>query len=86
MLWFNRVDNRSNLNGNNNLNYNNSVRGITQAMSGLKSHQDFTHRTVRTLIMNEQDRLYLKICSHENLEAAFKKARKRKSTKPYVIF
>lgn len=29
--------------------------------------------------------LYLKLCSYENLEAAFKKAKKRKSTKPYVV-
>ena len=33
----------------------------------------------------EISELYSKLCSHENLEAAFKKAKKRKSTKPYVL-
>jgi retron-type reverse transcriptase len=35
--------------------------------------------------MNEQNCLYLEICSYANLEAAFKKAKKRKSTKLYVV-
>jgi retron-type reverse transcriptase len=33
----------------------------------------------------ELSELYSKLCSYENLEAAFNKAKKRKSTKPYVI-
>lgn len=34
--------------------------------------------------MNEKD-LFTKLCSYENLELAFKKARKGKTLKPYVL-
>lgn len=34
--------------------------------------------------MNEED-LFTKLCSYENLELAFKKARKKKTFKPYVL-
>ena len=35
--------------------------------------------------MKTYKNLYPKLCSEENLALAFKKARKRKSKKPYVI-
>ena len=35
--------------------------------------------------MKTYKNLYTSLCSYENLELAFKKARKRKSLKPYVI-
>lgn len=35
--------------------------------------------------MNTYTRLYQKVCSYSNLELAFRKARKRKTRKPYVI-
>jgi len=35
--------------------------------------------------MIENDELYEELCSYENLELAFKKARRGKTLKPYVI-
>ena len=69
----NRIDNNSNANGNNNLNNNNGrLVGI-----------DYLLELGRLLMMNTD--LYLKICSYENLEKAFQKARTGKTLKPYVV-
>lgn len=39
----------------------------------------------KTYLMKTYNNLYEKLCSYENLENAFKKAKKRKSAKTYVI-
>jgi len=73
-LWFHNLNNRSDLNGNNrNLNYNNRARGIVQAMLGFLN------------MVATYDNLYGTLCSYDNLLLAFKKARKRKSHKLYVL-
>lgn len=69
-----RLNNRSNANGRNNLNNNNGrLIGITKA----------TAKT--TLFMKTYDHLWEALCSYDNLEKAYKKARKHKTLKPYVI-
>ena len=68
----NNLNNRSNANGNNNLNNKARLVGIVHADAGI-------------YVMKTYRNLYEKICSYENLELAFKKARKRKSSKNYVI-
>src|SRR3989338_2047049 len=71
--WFlNNFDRRSNANGRNNLNNNARLLGIVQAIAG-------------TNLMRTYKNLYQKLTSYENLEKAFRKARKGKSSKPYVI-
>ena len=67
------VDNDYNngLNGSNNLNSNARFLGIT-----LKP---------RLILMKSYKNLWLEICSFDNLESAFYKARKGKSKKPYVL-
>ena len=73
LLWLRRLDNRSNFNGNNrNLhNDNNHVRGIAQ------------HWII--MINMDTNNLYDCLCSYDNLELAFQRARKRKTLKHYVI-
>jgi len=61
----------NNLNANNGFNNNGHFLGIAQIMS-------------RCLIMLYYN-LYNELCSYENLELAYKKARKHKTLKPYVI-
>ena len=39
----------------------------------------------KTSQMKRHGNLYKNLCSYENLECAYKKARKRKTEKPYVI-
>ena len=74
-LWANNLNNNSALNGNNNLNYNNyRVSGIALLRSGALLTQ-----------MKTYNRLFEQLCSIENLELAFKKARKHKTLKPYVL-
>lgn len=65
-------DNDFDVNGNNylNLDYNNGA---------------FEMASSSRLYNNNSDSLYDQICSYNNLELAFKKARKRKTTKHYVI-
>ena len=71
MLWLGFLDDRSYLNGNNrNLNYNNRVRGMVLS---------------RGFQMKTYNNLYHKVCSLENLYLAYKKARKGKTKKDYVI-
>src|SRR3989338_9693295 len=62
----------NNLNGNNNLNNNGRVLGITQTMLG--------HFKVKTY-----KNLYPQVYDFYNLFLAFKKAKKGKSSKDYVI-
>ena len=64
-------NNYNNLNGNNNLNNNGRFVGITLAC------QDILMKTCRNI--------WSKLCSFENLELAFKRARKHKTLKPYVV-
>ncbi len=66
----------NNLNGNNNLNNNGRFVGIIQ-------HSRDT--LIKTSTMKTYKNLYSKVCSYENLELAFKKARKRKTLKQYVV-
>lgn len=60
------------LNGNNNLNNNGRFAGITWAMP-------------RHLQMKTYNNLWQNLCNYENLESAFRKARKHKTKKLYVI-
>ncbi len=62
----------NNLNGNNNLNNNGRFVGIA-------------HTVPRHLQMRTYTSLWEELCSYKNLETAFKKARKHKTLKPYVI-
>lgn len=62
----------NNLNGNNNLNNNARFLGIT--LAGL-----------RFLFMKTYRNLWDKLCSEDNLFRAYKKARKHKTQKPYVL-
>nr|AQS34861.1 hypothetical protein [uncultured archaeon] len=41
--------------------------------------------TTKTLFMKRYDSLYSPLCSYENLELAYRKARKHKTTKDYVL-
>lgn len=77
-LGVHTLSSRSELDGNNNDLHNNNgrVRGIAQDTS-VFGHLPCTMKTYRNL--------FGKLCSLENLELAFKKARKRKTLKPYVI-
>ena len=72
VLWFRYLGNRSELNGNNrNLNYNNRARGIA-------------HKPGHP-IMKTYNNIYSEIYSLKNLILAWKKARKHKTKKDYVI-
>ena len=72
--WLNNFNNNSNFNANDrNINNNNCLRGIIQ-------------RWAETLFdMAIARNLWQELCSSSNLELAFKKARKHKTIKPYVI-
>ena len=67
-LWLGNNYN-NNLNANNNVNNNSSFFGIAWALSRL---------------MKTYNNLWENLCSFENIELAFKKARKRKTKKAYV--
>lgn len=70
-MWFNRLDNRSNLNANNrNLDNANRTREMT---------------LVEVIIMKTYKNLYPKIYSLSNLILAWRKARKGKTRKSYVV-
>lgn len=69
----NRIDNNSNVNGNNNLNNNNG------RLVGIVNLLELGH------FLMANTNLYIQICSYENLEIAFQKARSGKTLKPYVI-
>ncbi len=70
-MWLGRLNNNSNINGNNrNLNYNNRARGMAFG---------------RDIIIMKKPSLYERLCSYENLELAWRKARKHKTQKHYVI-
>jgi len=60
------------LNGNNNYNNNARLFGITQVHT-------------RNVFMKTYKNLWQGLCSYENLEKAFEKARKGKTFKPYVV-
>ncbi len=60
------------LNGNNNLNNNGRFVGITQTIP-------------RHIQMQTYNNLWEDLCSYENLKLAFKKARKHKTLKPYIV-
>jgi len=64
-------NNYNNLNGNNNLNNNGRFVGIT-----LPCHD---------ILMKTYKNLWSELCGYENLELAFRRARKHKTLKPYVI-
>ena len=70
MLFVGNYYNNNDLNGNNNLNNNGRFCGIA-----LKQPRQF--------IVNRD--LWKEICRYENLELAYKKARKHKTTKKYVL-
>lgn len=63
------------LNGNNNLNNNGRFLGITLLKTTL----------AKILLMHTYTNLWSKLCSYDNLELAWHKARKHKTLKPYVI-
>lgn len=69
-LVLNNSNNDSNANNRNNLNNNTRFVRITQALEA---------------IIMEDHSLYSEICSHENLEVAYNKAKKGKTVKNYVI-
>jgi len=69
-LVLNNDNNNSNANGNNNLN--NNARFASNNPSTTR-HQKMEHD------------LYQKLCSYENLELAWRRARRHKTLKPYVI-
>ena len=70
-MWFANLDNRSNLNvDNRNLNYNNRVRGMVSS---------------RGLKMKTYNEFYPEIYSFQNLYFAYRKARKGKTRKGYVM-
>ncbi len=75
-LWVHNLNNSSELNGNNNDLHNNNdrVRGIAQRN---KRSGHYSMKTYRNL--------FGELCSLENLELAFKRARKHKTLKPCVM-
>jgi len=70
-LFLGNNANNSNLNGNNNLNNNARFLGIAQ--------------NPRHLLMKTYSNLWQELCSYDNLKLAYKKARKHKTQKKYVI-
>jgi retron-type reverse transcriptase len=73
LFSFRRLENRSNANGRNHLDNNNGrLVGIAPAAK-------------TPIIMRTYDNLWDELCSYDNLFLAYKKARKHKATKPYVI-
>ena len=71
--WYIRNSgNRSNANNRNNFRNNGRFLRITQA-------------TARIFIMKTYDNLWQEICSYDNLELAYARARKHKTLKPYVV-
>ncbi len=71
--WLNNFNNNSNFNANNrNINNNNRLRGIAQALRYYN-------------LMAAYRNLWNELCSSQNLELAFRKARKHKTLKKYVI-
>ena len=72
--WLNNYNNNSNFNANNrNINNNNRLRGIA-------------HFNAETLLLKTPHRdLWKELCSIDNLESAYKKARKHKTLKSYVL-
>ena len=74
-LWyFRRLRNRSNANGRNHLGNNNRrLVGITQIIAKTP------------FIMKTHKKLWNNLTSYKNLEIAYRKARKHKTTKDYVI-
>src|SRR3989344_9192457 len=73
-LYVNRLNNRSRLNARNNLgNDNNRSVGIAH------------HKTETFILMNPPKDLWQELCSYDNLFLAYKKARKHKTQKDYII-
>lgn len=77
--WLGGNDNNFNLNANDNLNNTNAVRGIAHHQRGC-----FMFLEIDQMLM-EPTGLYQRLYSYENLLLAFKKARKGKTTKDYII-
>ena len=71
-LFVDNLNSRSNAKGNNNLNNKARLVGIVHANAGIT-------------IMKTYRNLYDSLCSYENLQLAFRKAKKGKSSKQYVI-
>ena len=71
-LFVDNLNSRSNAKGNNNLNNKARLVGIVHANAGIT-------------IMKTYRNLYDNLCSYENLKLAFRKAKKGKSSKQYVI-
>lgn len=77
--WLGANDNNFNLNANDNLNNTNAARGIAHHQRGYFIFFDVDQR----FMANTE--LYEGLCSYENLFLAFKRARKGKTTKDYVL-
>ena len=71
LLYVGNNDNNS-LNGNNDLDNNARFVGIALTL-------------LRLIVMHSYSNLWNEICSYENLELAYKRARKHKTKKIYVI-
>ena len=71
-LFVNNLNNRSNAKGNNNLNSRARLVEIVHANAGITIMKTFRN-------------LYDGLCSYENLQSAFRKSKKGKSSKQYVI-
>jgi len=70
--WLNNFNNNSNFNANDrNVNNHNSLRGIA-------------HHNAETLLLKPRN-LWKELCSTQNLELAYKKARKHKTLRPCVL-
>lgn len=70
--WLNNFNNNSNFNANDrNVNNHNALRGIA-------------HHNAETLLLKPHD-LWKELCSTQNLELAYKKARKHKTLRPCVL-
>lgn len=72
--WLNNFNNNSNFNANDrNINNNNRLRGIDQCAETISYY------------MTEARDLWQELCSYSNIQLAFKRARKHKTLKPYVL-
>ncbi len=88
--WLGCNNNNFNLNTNNNLNNNNAARGIAHPAGTSFIHSGWPLNysiliTNQILLMKTCNDLYGQLCSYDNLHLAFRKARKHKTLKDYVV-
>lgn len=83
MIWINRLHSFSAVNSNN-LDRRLDVNGNNHGNNRNGCAFEIT-LVSKTFYMKTYKNMYNKLCSYENLELAFKKARKRKTKKHYVI-